>query len=519
MNAPLSRCAPTDPAPRVHWAELRFDNRYARLPAGFHTRLEPTPLPDPELVAVSPGALALTGLSASRVAQPEFVEVFSGNRLLVGAEPLAAVYSGHQFGVWAGRLGDGRALLLGEVCGPHGRVEIQLKGSGRTPYSRGADGRAVLRSSIREFLCSEAMAGLGIPTTRAMALVASPMPVYRERTETAAVVTRLSPSFVRIGTFEHFLASNRLDHLRTLAAYVIESFLPDLAQASNPPLELLRECLRRTASLVAQWQAVGFCHGVLNTDNLSILGLTIDYGPFGFLDAFDADHVCNHSDDLGRYRYSLQPRIAEWNLKCLAQALLPLAAERGASIDDVRAVLAEWPGRFDAAHDAAFAAKLGLERTHAGDRALVDALRARLQADRVDFTLFFRHLSGVRRESEASARPRRATPLDDGASACRALCADREAFDAWLRDYRARLALEARTDEARAAAMDRVNPKYVLRNHLAERAIRRARDGDYSEVARLLKVLERPYDEQPGAAAYAAPPPDWASALEVSCSS
>lgn len=501
----------TQPVP-VQWPELRFDNRYARLPGLFHTRLEPTAVPDPELLAVSSGALALIGLNPSRVHEPAFVEVFAGNRPLAGAEPFAAVYSGHQFGIWAGQLGDGRAISLGEVLGPEGRMEIQLKGCGRTPYSRGADGRAVLRSSIREFLCSEAMAALGIPTTRAMALVASPLPVLRESVETAAVVTRLAPSFVRFGTFEHFYAAGRLDAMRTLADHVVGGFFPALVDAPNPYLELLREVLVRTATLVAHWQAVGFCHGVLNTDNLSILGLTIDYGPFGFLDGFDAGHICNHSDHTGRYRYSEQPAVAHWNLHCLAQALLPLITERGASVDDVLAILAQWPDRFSTAWHAAFAAKLGLQRAHPEDDALLRALLACLQADQVDFTGFFRRLSRVRCAADE-------TGGDDTADECRALFVDHAAFDAWLARYRARLALEERDDAARARAMDRVNPKYVLRNHLAETAIRRAREGDYSEVRRLHELLEHPYDEQPGQEAYAALPPGWASTLEVSCSS
>lgn len=507
LAARSGEAASHEAAEPVHWPELRFDNRYARLPASFHTRLEPTPLPDPELVAVAPDALALTGLSPSRANEPAFVEVFAGNRALVGAEPLAAAYSGHQFGIWAGRLGDGRAISLGEVIGPEGRIEIQLKGSGRTPYSRGADGRAVLRSSIREFLCSEAMAALGIPTTRAMAIVASPLPVHREQLETAAVVTRLAPSFVRFGTFQHFLAAGRIDELRALADHVVAYFLPAPADAGNPYLALLRETLVRTAGLVARWQSVGFCHGVLNTDNLSVLGLTIDYGPFGFLDAFDPEHVCNHSDETGRYRYSMQPAIADWNLRCLAQALLPLATERGASVDDVLGVLAEWPCRFGDAWRAAFAAKLGLERPQPGDDTLIATLLECLRDGRADFTAFFRRLSQVQRSG------------DDNADACRALFGECGAFDAWLARYRARLAREQRDDVERAAAMNRVNPKYVLRNHLAELAIRRAREGDYSEVRRLHQVLERPYDEQPGREAYAAPPPQWASTLEVSCSS
>ncbi|MGD9943543.1 MAG: YdiU family protein [Burkholderiaceae bacterium] len=523
--------------PPVDWPELRFDNSYARLSPAFYTRLSPTPLPEPKLVAVSDSAAALLGLDPARLATDEFADCFIGNRLLLGADPLAAAYAGHQFGVWAGRLGDGRALLLGEVAGPQGHWEIQLKGAGRTPYSRGADGRAVLRSSIREFLCSEAMHGLGVPTTRALAIVASDAPVLRETVETAAVVTRLSPSFVRFGSFEYCYATNRPDLLRELADYVIARFRPELAQAANPYLALLGDVVRRTAQLIARWQALGFCHGVMNTDNMSILGLTIDYGPFGFLDGFDAGHICNHSDEAGRYSYAMQPRIGEWNCWCLGQALMPIIAERGGSTDDAQAVLGGWQSEFGPALDAALRAKLGLVERHDGDAALLDALFERLQADRVDFTLFFRNLASVRRANVSRADAAQANGLGgnapqadssagsafpdpaDGARACRDLVIDRAAFDAWLARYRSRLALELQPDEVRAAAMNRVNPKYVLRNHLAETAIRQARDGDFGEIRRLLKVLEHPYDEQPDAQAYAALPPDWAAGLEVSCSS
>ncbi|MBN9430302.1 MAG: YdiU family protein [Burkholderiales bacterium] len=508
MNAPVLRPAPaTASLPLADWPELRFDNSYARLPPEFYMRLAPTPLPAPRLVAVSHETARLLGLDEARLSSPEFAECFIGNRLPAGADPLAAVYAGHQFGVWAGRLGDGRALLLGEIAGPTGNWEVQLKGAGRTPYSRGADGRAVLRSSIREFLCSEAMHALGVPSTRALAIVASDAPVFRETVETAAVVTRLSPSFVRFGTFEYFYAADRPDLLRVLADYVIGRFYPELAQAANPYLALLGEVMRRTARLVARWQSLGFCHGVMNTDNMSVLGLTIDYGPFGFLDGFDANHICNHSDDSGRYSYAMQPRIAEWNCWCLGQALMPLIAERGGSAEDAQAVLGGWQAEFGPALEAALRAKLGLAERHDDDAALLDALFERLQADRVDFTLFFRYLADVRRTGP------------DGATACRDLVIDRAAFDAWLARYRARLVLEARPDAERAIAMKRVNPKYVLRNHLAETAIRQAREGDFSEVRRLLKVLEHPYDDQPQSQSYAALPPDWAAGLEVSCSS
>ena len=521
-------CPDAHPDGPVAWPELRFDNSFSRLPDGFYTRLAAVPLPDPRLAAVSAAALELLGLDPARAAEPAFAEVFAGNRLLQGAQPLAAVYSGHQFGIWAGQLGDGRALLLGEVAAPSGNLEIQLKGSGRTPYSRGADGRAVLRSSIREFLCSEAMAALGIPTTRALALVTAELPVFRETVETAAVLARLAPTFVRFGSFEHFFAAGDVERLRLLADYVIAKFCPALSAEPDPYLALLRNVVHDTARLVAQWQAVGFCHGVMNTDNMSVLGLTLDYGPFGFLDGFDRDHVCNHSDETGRYSYAMQPRVAEWNCWCLAQALMPLIVDRGDSTDDARAVLAQWGDAFEAAHGEAMRAKLGLALAHDEDRALIDALFERLHADRADFTLFFRNLSRVRRQADhggggngggsggGSGGEGRG---DDDARACRDLMVDRRAFDAWLARYRRRLALEARSDEERAAAMNRVNPLYVLRNHLAEIAIRDARQGDFSEVTRLLRVLQHPYDEQAGMQAYAALPPEWASTLRLSCSS
>ncbi len=536
-EAPPSAGSAQVPASAVRWPELRFDNRYARLPAGFHSRLAPAPLPSPRLVAASTGALELLGLDRARAAEPAFVDVFAGNRPLLGADPLAAVYSGHQFGVWAGQLGDGRALLLGEVARPQGGVEIQLKGAGPTPYARGADGRAVLRSSIREFLGSEAMAALGIPTTRALALVASELPVQRESVETAAVVTRLAPSFVRFGSFEHFFACGRHDDLQRLADHVIDRAWPALADEPNPYLGLLGESVARTARLVAQWQAVGFCHGVMNTDNMSVLGLTIDYGPFGFLDGFDFNHVCNHSDHAGRYSYAMQPRIAEWNCWCLGQALLPLVTARGGSVDDARAVLGQWEARFDEAWLASMRAKLGLAPAHADaqaeahaceeDRKLIDDLLALLHAGRLDFTLFFRRLAGVRAlppdaGDGADAAAGGAGPgaaADDGTRLLRELGAGGPAFEDWLARYRRRLALQPVPDAARAAAMNRVTPKFVLRNHLAEVAIRRAREGDDGEVRRLLRVLERPYDEQPGMESYADLPPAWAAGLELSCSS
>jgi uncharacterized protein YdiU (UPF0061 family) len=371
-----------------------------------------------------------------------------------------------------------------------------------------ADGRAVLRSSIREYLCSEAMAGLGIPTTRALALVGGEDPVFRETVETSAVVTRMAPSFVRFGHFEFFFWRKQIEQLRQLADYVIDGFLPACRQAVNPYIALLEEVSRRTAQLMAQWQGVAFVHGVMNTDNMSILGLTIDYGPFGFVDAFDAAFVCNHSDDTGRYAYNQQPQIAYWNLHCLGQALLPLTED----LERTREALQVYESEFARAMEGLFQAKLGLVATLPDDDALTERLIGILHANRVDWTLFWRRLSGLKMDGAAP---------DD--TALRDLFIDRAAFDGWAVEYRARLRAQEGAEATRAERMNRVNPKYVLRNHLAELAIRAARgdDGapDFSELRRLLAVLRRPYDEQPESERYAQLPPDWATTLHLSCSS
>ena len=503
MNAPDHR------PPLRRLEELEFDNGFATLPEAFYTRLPPLGLPAPYLVAASDEVARLIGLDPSEAARPEFSEIFAGNALPPGADVLAAVYSGHQFGVWAGQLGGGRAHLLGGLRRGGAHWEIQLKGAGRTPYSRGADGRAVLRSSIREFLCSEAMAGLGIATTRALSVVGADLPVRREEIETAAVVARVAPRFVRFGSFEHWAALGRTAELRHLADYVIDTFRPECRAAPLPAAALLADVARRTGALVAEWMAVGFMHGVMNTDNMSILGLTLDYGPFGFMEAFDAGHVCNHSDTHGRYAFDSQPAVAQWNLYCLAQALLPLIGDR----DAARAAVDDHYGpAFEACFAARMRAKLGLRDALPGDEDFIGTTFALLQAQRPDFTLFFRQLSQLPARVDAGDRAKVDAPLRDQ-------FIDRTAGDAWLADWRARLAQTPGDDDARQATMRAANPRYVLRNWLAEAAIRQARTGDFSEVARLLRCLRHPFDEQPEFAAYAAPPPDWAQGIEVSCSS
>jgi uncharacterized protein YdiU (UPF0061 family) len=463
----------------------------------------PTPLPSPHFVVASAPAAALVGLDAQDLANEDFVALFTGNRVAARSEPLAAVYSGHQFGVWAGQLGDGRAILLGDIATPAGPMELQLKGAGKTPYSRMGDGRAVLRSSIREFLCSEAMAALGIPTTRALMVTGSHQPVVRENIETAAVCTRMSPSFVRFGSFEHWYYRNQHDELRILADYVIDNFYPELGDGPERYKALLREVTRRTAHLVAQWQAVGFMHGVLNTDNMSILGLTLDYGPFGFMEAFDRDHICNHTDQHGRYSYANQPPIGHWNCYALANALLPLIGK----VEEAQEALDLYQPEFAGKIDQLLHAKLGLAAYEEADRELLDATFKLMQDNHADFTLFFRRLGELRVDAPAHDEP------------LRDLFIDRAAFDAWAVTYRERLRRENSVDAVRRESMMRTNPKYILRNYLAQVAIERAQNGEFEEVRKLLSVLEHPYDEQPENDAYAALPPDWASHLEVSCSS
>ncbi|WP_083941102.1 protein adenylyltransferase SelO [Pseudoduganella violaceinigra] len=484
-------------------ATFPFENSFASLPAAFYTRLMPTPLPAPYLVAASPSAARLAGLDPAALAHEDAVAILTGNRVAERSQPLATVYSGHQFGVWAGQLGDGRAILLGDLAGAEGAIELQLKGAGMTPYSRMGDGRAVLRSSIREFLCSEAMHGLGIPTTRALSVVGSDQGVVRELIETAAVVVRMAPTFIRFGSFEHWYYNRKHDELKQLADYVIDRFYPALRDEESPYAALLEEVTRRTARMIAHWQAVGFMHGVMNTDNMSILGQTLDYGPFGFMEGFDANHICNHSDDRGRYSYANQPQIGHWNCYALAQALLPLIGE----VELTQEALDVYQPEFARHIDQLLHAKLGLNTSQEGDRELLDALFALMQANHTDFTIFFRRLSTLQ-----SGGPEGDEPLRD-------LFIDRPAFDQWAESYRARLRAENSDDAARKLAMDQVNPKYVLRNYMAQLAIEKAQNKDFSEVERLRALLERPFDEQPENEEYAGFPPDWSSQLSVSCSS
>ncbi len=482
---------------------LPFDNTYAALPDAFRQRVEPTAVPAPYLIAFNPDAAKLIDLDPAEATRPEFAEYFAGNKILPGSQPVAMKYAGHQFGQYVPQLGDGRAILLGEVRNPHGeKWDLHLKGGGQTAFSRMGDGRAVLRSSIREYLCGEAMHALGIPTTRALCLVGTDLDVYREHAETGALVTRMAPTHVRFGSFEVFAHRKQLDQVKALADYVIDLYFPHVKDAEKPYAAFYGDVVARTAELMAHWQAVGFAHGVMNTDNMSILGLTLDYGPFGFVEEFDPGFICNHSDETGRYAFDQQPRIGYWNLACLGHALLSLMEQ-----EDAQAAIETYPEKFNAKMHALMTAKLGLRQPRDGDAKLWQDLIDLLAEAKTDYTNFFRDLGTF--ESAAGA----------GNTSIRERLAKAPQADEWLKRYAERLGQEESSDADRRVRMNQVNPRYVLRNYLAQAAIEKAERKDFREIDRLLFVLKRPFDERPEMSHYAEPAPAWAKTLHVSCSS
>jgi len=489
---------------------LKFNNSYSRLPDEFFDSVAPQPLRGAHLASLNQDMVRLLELDDIDFSNPEQLAAFSGHTLLPTMQPIAQCYAGHQFGQFVPRLGDGRAIMLGELETEHnGKWDIQIKGSGPTLYSRGSDGRAVLRSSIREYLCGEAMHNLGIPSSRALCLIASDEEVYREQIEPGAMLLRISPSHVRFGSFEYFYHSNQFEHIKTLADYVIETNYPELKDADNPYVALLSEVIKRTAKMIAGWQAVGFSHGVMNTDNMSILGLTIDYGPYGFLDAYDPGFICNHSDHQGRYAFDQQPNIGLFNVTCLAQALLPLFDDDGSKAANIaRAELENYQHTYVDAFSNQMRNKLGFSMQREEDQAIAKQLLDLMAEDKVDYTILFRQLSQF-----STIEPQYNNPL-------REQFIQRDAFDEWAKQYAARLKHEPTSDAKRATAMNKVNPKYILRNYMAEAAIRKAEDEkDYSEIDRLLELLRKPFDEQSENEHYAALPPDWAQKISVSCSS
>jgi serine/tyrosine/threonine adenylyltransferase len=536
---------------------LRFDNRFVReLPGdpdpaprprqvrgALYSRVHPTPVREPRLVAWSREVGALIGIDETMTRDPLFAEVFAGNRLIDGMEPYAANYGGHQFGQWAGQLGDGRAITLGEAIvgppegGPHGEIvgpdlqvrphrwELQLKGAGLTPYSRHADGRAVLRSSIREFLCSEAMHHLGVPTTRALSLVATGESVVRDmfydgrpRPEPGAIVCRVAPSFIRFGNFELPASRREIELLDQLVTFTIDRDFPELLSAGHGArdadvrAEWFGQVCERTARMVTEWMRVGFVHGVMNTDNMSILGLTIDYGPYGWIDNFDLDWTPNTTDaGMRRYRFGQQAQIAYWNLARLAEALTAVFDGPG----PLHAGLEGYVGTYDAATRQYVAAKLGLRGCEDEDLDLMQSLYTWMQTAEIDMTIFFRRLTEVTTDPLVGF----ADAFYDTDKARRHEGDLRQ----WFERYQARLGSDGSTADERRTRMHAANPLYVLRNYLAQEAIDRAERGDDLGVQELLEVLRRPYTEQPGADRFAARRPDWArdraGCSTLSCSS
>jgi uncharacterized protein YdiU (UPF0061 family) len=503
------------------------DNSRRQVHGAAWSRVAPTPVSAPSLLAWSPEVAALLDLEPQDIGDPGFVEVFSGNRLVSGMDPFAVNYGGHQFGVWAGQLGDGRAISLGETVNGRGeRWELQLKGAGPTPYSRSADGRAVLRSSVREFLCSEAMHHLGVPTTRALSLVATGDPVVRDMfydgnasPEPGAIVCRVAPSFIRLGNFELPAARGDLGLLEKLVDFTIERDFPQLASAHSGDVLARRsawfiEVCERTAIMIAHWMRVGFVHGVMNTDNLSVLGLTIDYGPYGWMDDFNPDFTPNTTDaERGRYRYENQPSIAQWNLSRLGGALVPLFPDPS----PLHAGLARYAELFTRTHQELTAAKFGWRNWREGDDALAREAFDLMQRGEIDFTLFFRGLVQIDPKTPSLA------PLADAFYRSEARDRVSAALGVWLSGWAARVITDAEPDAERIARMDRVNPRFVLRNYLAQQVIDAADAGDPAPITELLDVMRRPYAQQPGRERFALRRPEWArhkaGCSMLSCSS
>ena len=475
-----------------------FENTYARLSERFYARLDPTPVASPRLVKLNAGLARDLGLDPEALASPEGVGILGGNRVALGAEPLAIAYAGHQFGYFVPQLGDGRANLLGEVMGCNGvRYDIQLKGSGPTPFSRRGDGRAALGPVLREYIVSEAMAALGVPTTRALAAVTTGEQVLRETVLPGAVLTRVAASHLRVGTFQYFAAGGNTEETRTLADYAIARHYPEAAGAKQPYRALLDGVIARQANLIAQWMLLGFIHGVMNTDNTSISGETIDYGPCAFMEAYDPGMVFSSIDLQGRYAYGNQHRAAHWNLTRLAEALLPVleeeAGSKEAALSSARDALAAFEPQFEAARLAGVRRKLGLFTERQGDAALAQDLLDRMAVNRADFTLTFRRLCDAADGREVDA-------------GVRALFANPESYDAWAPGWRRRLEEETVSGPTRAAAMRKANPVFIPRNHLVAAALDAAVERqDFRPFDELLAVVTDPYDDRPDLDRYATP--------------
>lgn len=490
-----------------NWLELDYVQTFQSLPSSLFSFVQPQGLSEPKLVVKSDACAKLIGLDPNILSDDTSLKVLSGQSILSNWKPLAMKYTGHQFGYYNPDLGDGRGLLLTQVQHQQITWDLHLKGAGITPYSRQGDGRAVLRSSIREFLCSEAMAALGIPSTRALCVIDSTSPVYRETPETGATILRVAKTHIRFGHFEYCSFTGQTDLLKTLCDHVIKHHFPTLLLNTTVNIyrDFFQEVVNKTAQLIAKWQAFGFNHGVMNTDNMSIIGDTFDFGPFAFLDDYDPKFICNHSDHQGRYAFNQQPDIANWNLAVLAQALLPLVEK-----DLLIPVLGSYPKLFEQAYYDLLSQKLGLLNQDKSAQSIIGHTLEMMKICKLDYTYFFRHLSQIYK--------------DDTKHMLRNLCLDIAAFDKWFNAYESHLSLEGQPlnseyDHKRIQRMNSVNPKYILRNYLAQEAITAAQQGNYQPVQTLHQVLNKPFDEQMEFDDYAKLPPDWGKTLEISCSS
>ncbi len=480
---------------------LKFNPRFAELGDVFSAPIEPTGVEQAKMVICSTEALALLGLPAETADDPKLLQLASGGWYWPQQMPRAMVYSGHQFGGYTPRLGDGRGVLLGEVVNHEGEHwDVHLKGAGLTPFSRSGDGRAVLRSSIREFLASEYLHKLGIPTSRALCVTDSNTMVWREQRETAAMLLRLSPSHIRFGHFEYFYYNKQYGELERLHAHVLNDLYPECLSADEPLAALLTAVVKRTAETIALWQAYGFCHGVMNTDNMSILGLTFDFGPYAFLDDFKHNHICNHSDQRGRYAFNQQVAMSYWNLTAFAETLT-----RYVAVERLQEILDGYAAIQQQAYLTAMRARLGLIGEHEADALLIDKLLVQMDQSAVDYTLFFRQLGEL--------------PAAQALEKLRDDFVNRSAFDEWSAEYMARSANDSRNQEQRRTEMHAVNPLYMLRNYLIQIAIEAAEEGDYAPLHKLHQVLSSPFTEQAGCAEYAERPPQWGKHLSISCSS
>lgn len=478
--------------------ELIFNNTYRNLPEEFYHIVNPKPFENPFLISINPEMASEIELDISSTDEDELAEYLSGKKLIPGSKPIALYYTGHQFGVYNPHIGDGRAILLGEVENSKGdKWDLHLKGAGPTKYSRGFDGRAVLRSTIREYLCSEAMHNLGIPTTRALSIVGSDEKVERETTETGAMLIRTAKSHVRFGSFEGFFFKGQTENIRILADYVITNLYPEHADDPEKYRLTANEIARRTGALIANWQAFGFTHGVMNTDNMSITGDTIDYGPYAFMETYKSDFTPNHSDHFGRYSYNSQPSIAYWNLNKLLQCLSGLLTG-----DDIQEALGEYREAYAEKYLGLMAKKFGFNGFIDGDKKFIDDTLELLEEKEIDYPIFFRELSGVTLDASV-----------EGPEV-------KKIGKVWINKYIERVKSDNSDEKKRKKSMDSVNPKYVLRTYIAANAIRQAIDNqDYSEIEKIRKILMKPFDEQPEYERYSFKPAEGAEVTALSCSS